>query len=218
MATGSLQRRLDTGVDGLDRGKRIGGIPAGSTIGVLAPPLSMANLLGYHLFETGRETTYVSTGRRAADVERDVETTIGGAIDEDSRVVDVRGDLAALPDPIAEHLGTIEEGGNFVLDTATALHGRDGYPATVRAIQEATYDRRGLSYLVFSVPNVQALSRQEAELLHALDGIFVVSHNPTPQELETFLHIHKLRRGEPKQDAFKLRFDRRVSIDASKNY
>lgn len=218
------RERLTTGVDGLDRQRRLGGIPAGSTIGVVSPPLSMAYLLGYHLFETGRQTRYVTTTRRAGDVEADVERSVSGPIADGSRVVDLRGELGRLPDPVAEQLDGMAEGANFVLDTATAMKGvREGgrpfdrYRETVRTVQAETYDRDGLSYVYFVAPEMDALDRPEWELLHALDGAFVVTHNPTDQDVESYLHVHKLRDVDPSESAFKLEFDHRASVDPSEN-
>ncbi|PSQ16345.1 hypothetical protein BRD00_11710 [Halobacteriales archaeon QS_8_69_26] len=216
--------RLSTGVAGLDRERRLGGIPAGTTIGVVSPPLSMAYLLGYHLFETGRQTRYVTTTRRAADVEADVERSVSGPVADGSGVVDLRGKLGRLPDPVVEQLDGLSAGANFVLDTATALKGVragggsfDEYRQTVRTIQSATYERGGLSYVYFVAPDLDGLDREEWELLHALDGAFVVTHNPTDQDVESYLHVHKLRDVDPNETAFKLEFDSRASVDPSEN-
>lgn len=221
---GDDRERLPTGVEGLDRRQKLGGIPEGTTVGVVSPPLSMAYLLGYHLFETGRQTRYVTTTRRAADVRRDVDRSVSGPVADGSAVVDVREDLGSFPDPVTEQLGGLGEGGNFVLDTVTALEGPgdrgrrfETYRETVRTIQADTYDRGGVSYVYFVAPGVEHLARPEWEMLHALDGVFVVSHEPTDQDVESYLHVHKLRDADAGEEAFKLEFDRRASVDSSEN-
>ncbi len=139
-------------------------------------------------------------------------------------IVDVRDVLEALPDPVEAELAELGEHANFVLDTATAIRraqvgdepGRR-YRETVRTIQADTYDRAGVSYVYFLAPDVEHLTRGEWELIYELDGAFTVTHNTTARDVETYLHVHKLRDVAPQEETFRLELDWQASIDSSEN-
>lgn len=200
--------RFTTGVDRLDR-ELDGGIPAGSLVALSAPPASQSERLLYEI-AAQRRTLYVTTERAADGVEaalRDAVTP--GAVE----VCEVGGD-----DPLTELVRAVRalnERTLVVVDPVAPLERTPNYRAALTELRSLLREKEAAGVLHCVDGRTVPDGRDATEYM--ADVIFDLSVDLHRNRLRTRLTVPKLRAGDAPQDALRLDFKRRVTVDNSRD-
>jgi len=203
--------RLPTGIEVLDR-KLDGGLPAGSTVALCAPPASQAEFLLHELTAT-RGTLYISLGRTSdavADSIRNSPTRSG-----DPTVRHITGD--APIDNTAKLVSALPETSNLIIDPADVLERapHDRYRNFLNEMQNHMHNTRGLAVLHCltgqEIPKGRDISR------HMADVVFDLRTRIGSDTVENRLTVPKFRGGRALPEVIKLELEDGVDIDTSRD-
>ncbi|ESS06247.1 MAG: RecA-superfamily ATPase [uncultured archaeon A07HB70] len=206
-----MVERLPTGITVLDR-RLDGGIPEGSTVLLVAPPASQAELFLYELTTT-RGTLYLSTVRSGTAVE-DAIAKVPGRVGNPT-VRDIGGD--APLDNAHSLVRELPEGANLIVDVMDPLERRDPqrYRGFLNELQNHLVNTKGLAVLHAmrgtNVPDNRDLTKNMA------DVVFELHTDIQGSEIENRLAVPKFRGGAALEETIKLKLTEEVTIDTSRD-
>lgn len=211
-----------TGIKILDE-EELRGIPKGTTVSIIGPPESGAELFLYALANTGRDTEYIVTTRSHNGLLSDIQEASQGKytkeeLQEFVNVKDLYSSSKEFNSILAKALNDVG-GGNLIIETFSKFYNKpDSLLENARKIQEKTRMNNGLTYLYFAVDDVSELTREEKEVCQISDAVFEIKKNITGgNKVENYLYINKLRRDKVPEDGQSLTFGKNVSIEISSN-
>lgn len=207
-----MTNRLRTGIDVLDR-KLDGGIPAGSIVGLTAPPASQAELFLYELTAT-RGTLWLSLDRTAEAVQYSITNTTANTGDPTIRHISGEAPL----DNAGKLVSALPETSNLILDPIDVLEAQEPhsrYRAFMNDLQNHIFNTGSLAILhCLDGRDVPPL-RDTTE--HFADVIFALETRVLGDDIENKLAIPKFRGGRAPGDVIKLDLVEQVSIDTSRD-
>lgn len=206
-----MVERLPTGVDVLDR-KLDGGIPAGSTVALCAPPASQAELFLHELTAT-RGTLYISLGRTETSIQQSIDrsSTSTGA----PTIRHITGD--APIDNTAKLVSALPDTSNLIIDPIDVLEREDldRYRNFINELQNHMHNTRGLAMLFAmaggETPHGRNITR------HMSDVVFDLETRVGNESIENRLTVPKFRGGRAIPDVIKLELAEAVTIDTSRD-
>lgn len=200
---------LTTGITVLDQ-EKICGIPRGSTIAVVADPMTFSEVFLNHLAYTGRKTRYISTSRYSKHIEedivnlhRDAEEVPDNFICSDaakkneSTMSLVKKELGRLEDDYRKE----EEPQNFIVNSMNELKrqarktsdSNSSYKTEVRKLYNTIKNSESLCYLHFIYDDISSFSELDKEILNIVDGIFRIEADSSSSNHIQKLVVPKLR-------------------------
>jgi len=203
--------RLTTGVGVLDR-KLDGGIPAGSTVTLCAPPASQGELFLYGLTAT-RGTLYLTLGRTEATVASSIRGSSTPTGDPTIRHID--GD--ATLDKATKLVGALPEASNLIVNPVDVLERErtDRYRNFLNELQNHMQNTQGLAVLYCldgnDVPEGRDMTR------HMADVVFDLERHVGSDTVENRLTVPKFRGGRALTEVVKLELSEGVGIDTSRD-
>lgn len=215
---GTRKDRHPTGVSILDE-EIIRGIPKGSTIAVVGEPDSSSEMMLQSLAATGRTTEYVSTIRPSDSIMSDIKriSSEDTNIEENVSIRDLKNETDGFEDIIRKSVQRVDNG-NLIVDTFSSHHKNPiDMRDLARTIYMKTEQNNGLSYIYFTTPSIEHLSREEWEILQMVDGIFnIKTEFVGSDQVENNLYINKLRGIDIPSEAQSLVYgDESVTIDVT---
>lgn len=207
-----MPARLPTGIDVLDR-KLEGGIPAGSTICLTAPPASQAELLLYEL-TAARGTLYLTCGRSDQSVKDAFERTKTRVGNPTVRHIGGEGESL---DQANQLIRALPENANLIIDPADILETRDSvrYRNFLNELQTQMVNTGGLAVLHCLKGRSPPANRDITE--HMSDVIFELHTELNGEMVENRLTVPKFRGGQALPEAIKLELREQVTIDTSRD-
>lgn len=202
---------LETGIEVLDR-RLGGGVPAGSTVALVAPPSSGAELLLYEL--TGaRPTLYLSTVRSATAVRDALDAT--AAPTGDPTVAELVG--GEVLDDANRAVGRLGDGQALLVDPVDPLESRQTgrYVRFLNDLQNQLQNTKGCAILHCLADDEHPPNRRLT--LHAADVVFDLETEMRGNSLVTRLTVPKNRGGRAVTDEIKLELIDRVAVDTSRD-
>lgn len=213
-----LPNTYSTGIDGLDV-DYLQGIPYGSVVGIIADPRVQYELFNYHLVHTDRPTEYVSTVRPGRLITQDIESM--GTIVDGIHIEDVFGSRETAKNIILKHVGRIEEGHNYILDTVGSYYlleeNPDMFLQTLRNVYTTVHDKNAIAYLNFTNIAPAASSEYIQEAIGMCDGIFNLTQELKSRDIETFLEIKRMRKRSYPSERIKIETNNILTIDTTQN-
>lgn len=202
---------LETGIEVLDR-RLGGGVPAGSTIALVAPPASGAELLLYEL-TAARPTQYLTTIRSEAAVRDGFRSTPARTGDP---AIHSLADGEVL-DQAKRSIGRLEEDQLLVLDPIDPLEERDGtrFIGFLNDLQTHLQNTKGCAVLHCLDDGHRPANRRLT--LHAADLVFDLETEVRGSSLETRLTVPKNRAGQAITEEIKLELVDHVAVDTSRD-
>lgn len=201
---------LSTGIDVLDR-KLGGGIPGGKIVALSARPASQSELLLYEMSGV-RETVYLTTDRRAIDVEDSLR-------DNDVPLDEIEIHRLEAESPFQagrRAIQSLPERSLLVVDTVNPLERQEApeYRSFLNEIKAQTVEKNGLALLHCLDGEANPSQRDRTEYLS--DIIFSLNTNLRGKSIENTLSIPKFRGGRALPEAVDLDLTTDVTIDVSR--
>lgn len=203
--------QLNTGIEVLDR-RLGGGIPAGSTVALVAPPSSSAELFLYEL-TASRQTMYLST-IRSAEAIRDALTATQ-APTGDPTVHDL--DRSQVLDQAKRAVGMLGEENGLIIDPVDPMEERDAsrYGGFLNGLQTHLQNTKGYAVLHCLADEHSPVNRRMT--LHAADIIFNLETDVRGSNLINRLTVPKNRSGRAISEEIKLELVDSVAVDTSRD-
>lgn len=202
---------LKTGIDVLDR-QLGGGIPAGSTVALVAPPSSSAELLLYEL-TAARETLYLTTVRSKASVRDAFKATPAPSGDPTIHELNA----AEALDHANRAIGQLREQQALIIDPVDPLEERDStrYSSFLNGLQTHLQNTKGFAVLNCIADDHHPANRRLT--LHAADLVFELETDVRGSTLVNRLMVPKNRGGRAITEEIKLELVDRVAVDTSRD-
>lgn len=201
---------LSTGIDVLDR-KLGGGIPGGKIVTLSARPASQSELFLHEMCAV-RETVYLTTERREADIKASFR-------DREIPLEEIEIHQLDLEAPFEAGLAAIEElpeRSLLVVDPMNPLEEQDTveYRAFLTEIKAHVEDRQGLA-LLHCLDGAENPSQRDRTEYHS-DVIFSLNTTLRGGSVENTLSVPKFRGGRALPEAIDLELTADVTIDVSR--
>lgn len=202
---------IETGIEVLDR-RLDGGVPAGSTVALTAPPASSAELLLYEL-TAARPATYLTTIRSAAAVQDALRATPSTTGEPTVRSV-ADGEVI---DQARRSVGQLTEGDSLIIDPIDPLEARDEtrYVGFLNDLQNRLQNTQG--YAVVHCLDDEHNPANRRLTLHAADIVFALETEVRGSSLVSRLTVPKNRGGAAITEEIKLELVDRVAVDTSRD-
>lgn len=206
-----MTTRLGTGIEVLDR-ELDGGLPAGSTVALIAEPASQAELFLYELTAT-RGTLYLSLDRTAAVVSDTIDrapTRTG-----DPTVRDVAGETPL--DSAAKLVSALPQSSNLILDPINVLERMEPrrFRKFMNELQNHIYNTDSLAFL--HCLNGRDVPGMRDTTEHMADVIFQLQTEVSGDRVENHLAIPKFRGGRALSEVIKLELTEEIAVDTSRD-
>lgn len=201
---------LPTGIEVLDR-KLDGGIPAGTTVALSAPPVSQSELFLYEV-AAPRPTTYLTTERTVTDVSESLART---STDPDGVDLHRIGPANPLSDA-RDALPTLPDRGTLVVDPMRLLEETepDAYRSFLNEIKSRTAETEGLA--VLHCLDGRRVPDQRDRTEYLADAVFALSTEIEGGTLQNSLAVPKFRGGHALPESIALDLTEDVTIDVTR--
>lgn len=219
MSTGldALDREFGAGDDpedgdGEDDGDETGGIPAGSLIALEVPLGSQYEPLVWSVMRE-LSTVYLVTLRDETAIRNDVAVVDPGP--------EVRVHGVGVEAPIRNASGVIELvdwQANIVVDTLTPMERAEDHERYVNFLNELKKHLEATGSIGFLVaPKVDAVPRGREYTLTVADSVWELNTKVQRVRVEHELVIRRFRSGDLPEQTIKLRLNREVGVDTSRD-
>lgn len=206
---GSRRPQYETGIQPLDRGLD-GGIPAGSTVALLAAPTSQSELLLYHL-AADRPTLYLTAQRSPDSVRKGFESTGAPLTNLAVRAIDSEYPLAE----IAEYVQQLQSPTVVVIDPMDAIESQDAQSMRkfFLGLQERLAETESIA-VVHCLDGVVA-GPQRGLTTYMADIVFDLETFVDGERVTNRLSVPKFRGGPAMTETLSLELTERVGVAAS---
>lgn len=197
--------RLQTGITKLD--KRLGGVPPGSLIALVAEPASQSEQLLYQAIDV-RGTLYLSTTNSRTNVRRSIEAAAAGT--ETPTIRRVSGN--SLLEDSTTLIDKLPEAANLIIDTADELERQDrtAYVDFLNKLRDRLDETNGLAILHC----LENDTTNRTATLQAADAVFKFE-SVAPgagTDVEHYLSVPKFRPNAEFSETFEITFGERTGV------